>query len=170
MLVTQSCPSLCDPMDCSPPGSSVCGILQARILEWVAIPGESSQLKNRIQASCIAGRFFIIQATREAPHYLIWEIANNQEKMFSIFDLCILFVKWAFIYRAKDKIDLSEKFYFVHSPIDILFIKVGYTLYLFIQAVLEKGSKYLNLIMFPALIWHINKTRSALTQLFSHFK
>ena len=35
--VTQSCPTLCDPVDCSPPGSSVHGILQARILEWVAI-------------------------------------------------------------------------------------------------------------------------------------
>ena len=38
VLVTQSCPTLCDPMTCSPPGSSVHGILQARILEWVAIP------------------------------------------------------------------------------------------------------------------------------------
>ena len=37
VLVAQSCPTLCDPMDCSPPGSSVHGILQARILEWVAI-------------------------------------------------------------------------------------------------------------------------------------
>jgi len=37
-LVTQSCLTLCHPMDCSPPGSSVHGILQARILEWVAIP------------------------------------------------------------------------------------------------------------------------------------
>ena len=36
--VAQSCPTLCGPMDCSPPGSSVHGILQARILEWVAIP------------------------------------------------------------------------------------------------------------------------------------
>ena len=36
-LVAQSCPTLCDPMDCSPPGSSVRGILQARILEWVAM-------------------------------------------------------------------------------------------------------------------------------------
>ena len=33
----QSCPTLCDPMDCSPPGSPVPGILQARTLEWVAI-------------------------------------------------------------------------------------------------------------------------------------
>ena len=36
--VAQSCPTLCDPRDCSPPGSSVRGILQARILEWVAMP------------------------------------------------------------------------------------------------------------------------------------
>ena len=35
--VIQSCPTLCDPMDCSPPGSSIHGIFQARILEWVAI-------------------------------------------------------------------------------------------------------------------------------------
>ena len=38
VLVAQSCLTLCDPIDCSPPGSSVRGILQARILEWVAIP------------------------------------------------------------------------------------------------------------------------------------
>ena len=38
VLVVQSCPTLCDPMDCSPPGSSVRGILQARILQWVANP------------------------------------------------------------------------------------------------------------------------------------
>ena len=37
-LVTQSYLSLCNPMDCSPPGSSVCGISQARILQWVAMP------------------------------------------------------------------------------------------------------------------------------------
>ena len=37
VLVTQSCPTLCDPIDCGPPGSSVHGVLQARILQWVAI-------------------------------------------------------------------------------------------------------------------------------------
>ena len=42
----QSCPTLCDPMDCSPPGSSVHGILQARILEWVAMPS-SMDLPDR---------------------------------------------------------------------------------------------------------------------------
>ena len=38
VLVIQSCPTVCDPMDCSPPGSSVYGISQARMLKWVAIP------------------------------------------------------------------------------------------------------------------------------------
>ena len=38
VLVAQSCLTLCDPMDCSPPGSSVHGILQARIVKWVAVP------------------------------------------------------------------------------------------------------------------------------------
>ena len=38
VLVAQSCPSLCDCMDCRPPGSSVYGILQRRILEWLAMP------------------------------------------------------------------------------------------------------------------------------------
>ena len=57
------------PMDCSPLGSSVHGILQARILEWVAIPFSkgSSWPRDQIWISCFAGRFFTIWATREAP-------------------------------------------------------------------------------------------------------
>ena len=64
----QLCPTLCDPMDCSPPGSSVHGILQARILEWVAVPFSrgSFQPRNRTQAFCIAGGFFTAWTTREA--------------------------------------------------------------------------------------------------------
>ena len=63
-----SCLILCDPMDCSPPGSSVPGILQARILEWVAMPSsrESSQPRDQTQVSRTAGRFFTVWATREA--------------------------------------------------------------------------------------------------------
>ena len=62
VLVLQTCPTLCDPMDCNPPGSSVHGILQARILEWVAIPFSrgSSRPGDRTWVSCIAGRFFTI--------------------------------------------------------------------------------------------------------------
>ena len=60
--VTRSCPTLCDPVDCSLPGSSVHGILQARILEWVAISFSrgSSQPRDRTRVSCIAGRRFIL--------------------------------------------------------------------------------------------------------------
>ena len=66
--VAQSCPTLCDPVDCSPPDSSIHGILQARILEWVAIffSRESSQPRDRTQVSHIAGRRFNLWATREA--------------------------------------------------------------------------------------------------------
>ena len=57
-------------MDYSLPGSSVHEILQARILEWVAMPSSrgSSQPRDQTQVSCIAGRFFTIWATREAPN------------------------------------------------------------------------------------------------------
>ena len=68
MLVTQSCLTLSDPMDHSPPGSSVQGILQARILEWVAMTfsRRPSWSRDRTQVSRIAGRFFNIWATWEA--------------------------------------------------------------------------------------------------------
>ena len=58
--VAQSCLTLCDPVDCRPPGSSVPGILQARILEWVAISFSkgSSRPRDRTQVSRIAGRCF----------------------------------------------------------------------------------------------------------------
>ena len=72
--VTQSCLTLCDPMDSSPPGASVHRILQARRLGWVAIPFSrgSSQSRDRTQVSRIAGGLFMVWATREAtfiPHY-----------------------------------------------------------------------------------------------------
>ena len=58
--VAQSGLTLCDPMDCSPPGSSVPGILQARILEWVTTPSSrgSPQPRDQTQVSCLAGGFF----------------------------------------------------------------------------------------------------------------
>ena len=70
MLVAQSCPTLCNPINCSPPGSSVHGIHQARILEWVAtsVSRRFSQLRDRTWVSCRAGRFFTIRATREAQN------------------------------------------------------------------------------------------------------
>ena len=60
--VCQSCPTLCDPVDCSPPSSSVHGIFQARILEWVATSffRGSSRPRDGIRVSYIADRRFTI--------------------------------------------------------------------------------------------------------------
>ena len=70
-LVAQLCPTLCNPMDYSPPGSPINGDFPARILEWVAMPSSrgSSQPRKRAGVSCIAGGFFAILATREAQEY-----------------------------------------------------------------------------------------------------
>ena len=67
-LVTQSCLTLCDPMDCSPPGSSVHEIFQARILEWVPFPTPGDLPDPGIEpetlaSPALAGRFFITSAT-----------------------------------------------------------------------------------------------------------
>ena len=65
--VAQSCPTLCNPMDCSLPGSFVHGIFQARILEWVAISfsRRSSQPRDQTQVLQIVVRLFSVWATRE---------------------------------------------------------------------------------------------------------
>ena len=65
--VRQSCPTLGDPMDWSPPSSSVHGIFQARILMWVAISFSRgySQPRDRTQVSCTGGRFFTNRPTRK---------------------------------------------------------------------------------------------------------
>ena len=72
LKVAQLCPILCNPMDYTDPG-----ILQAKILDWVALPFSrgSFQPKDQIQVSHIAGRFFTIRATREAPS-TNWPAAN----------------------------------------------------------------------------------------------
>ena len=71
--VARSCSALCDPMDCSPPGSCIHGILQARVLEWVVISfsRRSSQPRDRTRVSRTVGRWFTIWATREVLIYLI---------------------------------------------------------------------------------------------------
>ena len=82
VLAAQLCPTLCDPVNCSLPGSSVHGILQVRVLEWVTIPfstGSSQGLLNCrtwTQVSQIAGGFFTIWATRKPFLFL-----TNLEKL-----------------------------------------------------------------------------------------
>ena len=68
----QLCPTLCNSVDCSPPDSSVHGSLQARILEWVAMPSSrgSSQPRDQTHVSYVSwvgSRFFATRATWEAP-------------------------------------------------------------------------------------------------------
>ena len=71
--VAQSCPTLCDPMECSPLGCPAHGILQAKMLEWAVIPfsRRSSLLKDRTQVSCTVCSFFIGWATREASRMVL---------------------------------------------------------------------------------------------------
>ena len=78
----QLCLTLCNPMDCSPPGSSVHGILQARMWEWVALLSSGDLLNTGIKpvsltSPALAGSFFITRA--------IWEACNNYMAMLTIF-------------------------------------------------------------------------------------
>ena len=67
-LVARSCPTLCDPLDCSLPSSSVHGIFQARLLEWVTISSSrgSSQPRDQTRVSWTTGGFFTTWAIEEA--------------------------------------------------------------------------------------------------------
>ena len=114
----QLCLTLCNPRDCSPPGSSVHGILQARILEWVAISSSrgSSPLRNRTCISCTAGQFFTVWPIREAegpytsalkyyflvrfPTYNPW---NKTESLLHVFQSNILH-KWTLDPPTQDTI------------------------------------------------------------------
>ena len=82
------CPTLCDPMDCSPPGSSVHGTLQAGILEWVAMSSSrpSSQPRDRTHISCIAGGFFTTESS-ERPKYTM-KSESESEVTQSCLTLC----------------------------------------------------------------------------------
>ena len=106
VLVTQSCPTLCEPMDCSPPVSSVHGILQARIQEQVVIPfsRRSSQPWDPTWVSWNAGRFFTIKATREILISLwdsdIFDVALN-------FIVPMFMVQFSFI-QSLSRIQLFE--------------------------------------------------------------
>ena len=85
---------LCDPMDCSPSGSSVHGIFQARVLEWTAISFSrgSSRPRNRSRVSRIAGRHFTVWATREAlpPR----RAAPNQTNDHSLREMALVLELW----------------------------------------------------------------------------
>ena len=83
------CPTLCDIIDSSLPGSSVHGIFEARILEWVAIPFSRGSFwpRGQTQVSCIAGRFFTVWATKEVQFSsMLWQCykVTNENAIFII--------------------------------------------------------------------------------------
>ena len=84
-LAAKLCTTLCSAIDCSPPGSSVHGIFQARILEWVAISFSrgSFQPRNQTHVSCLAGRFFTTEPPGK-PSYLYSTIFKKGESWHSI--------------------------------------------------------------------------------------
>ena len=108
VLVTQLHPTLWDPMDCSPPGSSVHGISQARIREWVAIPFSrgSSQCREWIWVSHIAGKFFPIWATGEALNP-VCIISGNCKPLVNNNGFLILFLN-GILWWAKDFLILMK--------------------------------------------------------------
>ena len=95
-------------MDCSLPGSSVCGIIQARLLEWVAIPFSrgSSWLRDQTWVSHIAGRFFTVWATREVPGVPYSRYGNISVGLYNL--ECLLF---------KGPVRVSWLFYFASSSV-----------------------------------------------------
>ena len=77
----QTCLTLCDPVDCSPPGSSLHGFLQARILAWLAMPASrgSSRPRNQTCSSCIADRFFPAEPPQKTQRYLYWDLVGRPQ-------------------------------------------------------------------------------------------
>ena len=82
VLVTQSCPTLYDPMDCSQPSSFVHGILQARILQWVAISfsRRSSQPRDQNRVSCITGIFYYHLSHQGSPTVCVCFSTSGAQK------------------------------------------------------------------------------------------
>ena len=75
--IAQSCPTLCDPTVCT-----IHGILQARVLEWVAFPfsGGSSKPRDQTQVSLIAGKFFYQLSHKGSPRILEWVALKKKKK------------------------------------------------------------------------------------------
>ena len=88
----QSCPTHCDPMDCSPPGSSVHGIFQARYWSEVPCPPPGGPPDPKItptslMSPALAGGFFTIYATWEAPRFLYWISMTCAHKRTNFWDV-----------------------------------------------------------------------------------
>ena len=93
-LLAKSCLTLCDPVDCSPPGTSVHEMLQARVLEWIAISCSrgSSRLRDPTHVSCLAGRCFTTElpgkphdpGKRYSKHLCLFELTLKLDTPFPV--------------------------------------------------------------------------------------
>ena len=105
----ESCPTLCDPVDCSLPGSSVREILQARIVEWVAISSSrgSSWPRDQTHVSCIGSGFFIVEPLRaDSKLKQAWCGHTSQSREHEAAAVCGL-LWWSvreFHYKNQDKV------------------------------------------------------------------
>ena len=111
--VAESCPTLCRPMDCSLPASSVHGIFQARVLEWAAIcfSKGSSWLRDQTPVSHIAGRHFTIWATREAQRSMLLLLLSHFSRVW----LCA--TPWTTAYQAPPSMGFSRQQYWSGVPL-----------------------------------------------------
>ena len=99
--VAQSCLTLCGPVDCSLPGFSIHGILQARILEWVTISFSrgSSRPRDRTQVSCTGGRCFNLYLVMYYYVYVEWDwslifLCNNVSTYLSVYEFLFHLIFW----------------------------------------------------------------------------
>ena len=106
--VTQSCLTLCDPMDCSLQCSPVHEIFQARVLEWVAISFSrgSSQPRDQTWVSRIVGRCFIIWATREVSKWK-WKLLSH---------VWLFATPWTVVYHSRPSMGFSKQGYWSGLP------------------------------------------------------
>ena len=111
--VAQSRLSLCNPMDCSLPGSSIHGILQARILEWVAISYSrgSSQPRDQTRISYIASRFFPVWATRKTHVRL-----GSEMEVKSLSHVRLFVTPWTVAYQGPPSVGFSRQEYWSGLP------------------------------------------------------
>ena len=111
---TQLCPTLCNPMDCSPPGSSVHWILQARILEWVPIYNfrGSSWPRDQTHVSCVSctGRWILHCFTWEAPEELL------KVKVKSLSRVRLFATPWTVAYQAPPSMGFFRQEYWSGFP------------------------------------------------------
>ena len=137
MLVAQSCRTHCDPMDWSLPSSSVHGILQAKIPEWLAIPfsRRSYPLKRLTSVSHVAGRFFTIGATREAlwwRRYFKWQWSHTWNTRSHVFHfLASVFESNSFPLCVNNRCFPPFFCFFIFALQNIVGIKFVYNIYIY---------------------------------------